>query len=472
MSAATLAALRADALLILRNTLADCSIPAAMRRTLRCDGSLLHRLRAEAPSHAPQPKPAPAQLNAGPAQLDLARFSSFFVVALGKAACPMLDALLAILPTGLPLRGVCAAPSLPENPHPHIRYFAAGHPLPNADSLAAAQAALEFLREADEVTLVFFLISGGGSALCELPLDTSITLEETRAFHQALIGCGASITEINAIRQQFSAVKGGRLTRAAGSATQLSLFVSDVPAQHLDALASGPTLPPTTYAERISDILSRYHLLPAFPRAVRRFFEQPLRIDGFSAALAETNAPADAARRAFDLLLTADDVALAAQRQAAALGYKALIDNRCDDWTAEDAAQFLLLQLDSLEAAAERVCLISTGEVTVRLGAAPGIGGRNQHFALEMARLLDNARRPRLTVALSVGTDGIDGNSPAAGAIVDAQTFARASQPGLDPAVALREHDAWPLFQAIGDSISTGATGNNLRDLRLLLSAP
>ncbi len=464
MSAESLASLRADALHILRGTLADCSIPAAMQRTLRCDGAILHRLRAEDRGGVPRS-------GAGPAQIELARFSRFFVVAIGKAACPMLDSLQAILPDGLPLRGVCAGPALPNHCRANIRYFAAGHPLPNADSFAAAQAALELLRDADEYTLVFFLISGGGSSLCELPLDSEITLDEARAFHQELIGCGASIAEINTIRRQFSAVKGGQLAHTAGQAAQFSLFISDVPTQHLEAIASGPTLPPRAGEKNVAEIFSRHQLLAAFPPAIRRFFEKQFQTDEASTALLAADASANAERRFHDLLLSSEDVAVAAQRRAHTLGYRAVIENGCDDWDAEDAARFLLQQLASFDARTERVCLISTGEVTVRLGSTRGRGGRNQHFALEMARLLGQARRDRSTVALSAGTDGIDGNSPAAGAIVDGETFARAALIGLDPDAALREHDAWPLFEALHDAIITGPTGNNLRDLRLLLSA-
>ncbi len=459
-----LSTLRVDALQIFHRTLADCSIPAAMKRTLRCDGSILHRLRANFRAGDAD------ESGAASAQIDVAQFSQIFVIAIGKAACPMLDSLLAILPANLPLRGVCAAPALPDQPHPHIRYFAAGHPLPNADSFAAARAALELLHKANGDTLVFFLISGGGSALCELPLDPAITLEETRQFHQALIGCGASITEINAIRQQLSAVKGERLALAAAPATQLSLFVSDVPANELAALASGPTLPPQTSGTSVPDLLVRYALLDVFPPAVRRFFEQQSRIMGPTPTLVgDTHGHVE--RRFFDLLLSSEEVAVAAQRHAAALGYQTALENRCDDWPAGDAARFLLQRLEQLSAATDSLCLISTGEVTVRLSASHGTGGRNQHFALEMARLLRDSGTCTGTVALSAGTDGVDGNSPAAGAIVDSMTFARAAQLGFDPVAALHEHNSWPLFYSLEDAILTGATGNNLRDLRLLLTA-
>lgn len=456
---ATQTRLRADALAIFHATLAECSIPAAFARSLRISGKKIQRLRGAS----------------GRRTLDLDQFSQVFVVSLGKAAVPMLDALMHQLPAEIgsthDLRGVCAAPALPAHPPPGIACFAAGHPLPNADSFAAARATLDLLHSATAETLVFFLISGGGSALCELPLDPAISLEETRQFHQALVGCGAPITELNAIRQAFSAVKGGRLAAAAASATQYSLLVSDVPADALDALASGPTLPSSHTPAAVAALLERYPLLPQFPAAVRSFFQPSFFQHSTS------NEPAtppgsqlDPARSFHDLLLSTDDLARAATRHAQALGYAVTVDNRCDDWDYAQAAPFLLARLQPLSDAAPRACLISTGEVTVTLPAAPGIGGRNQQFALEAARLL-SAADTAPTVVLSAGTDGIDGVSPAAGAIADAATFPRARACSLDPDAALAGCNAWPLFDALGDVIVTGPTGNNLRDLRLLLTA-
>ena len=458
--------LRADALAIFRATLAECSISAAFQRALHCEASTLHRLRTTA-------SPATIPLIAvAPTEIDLRRFPRILIIALGKAAVPMLDALMDQLPANIhsthDLRGVCAAPAFPAHPHPSIVCFAAGHPLPNADSFAAALAALDLLRSATAETLVFFLISGGGSALCELPLDPAISLEETRRFHQALVGCGAPIAELNAIRQAFSAVKGGRLAAAAAHATQYSLLVSDVPADALDALASGPTLPSSHTPAAVAALLEHYRLLPQFPPAVRSFFERLTRRATQPTPRAESQL--DPARCFHDLLLSTDDLARSATRHAQALGYTVTVDNHCDDWDYAQAAPYLLTRLQPLSATAARACLISTGEVTVTLPVAPGSGGRNQQFALEAARLL-STEACATTVVLSAGTDGIDGISPAAGAIADAATFSRARAHELDPEAALDDCNAWPLFNALGDAVVTGPTGNNLRDLRLLLTA-
>ena len=152
--------------------------------------------------------------------------------------------------------------------------------------------------------------------------------------------------------------------------------------------------------------------------------------------------------------------------RAALAGFAVEVDNRCDDWDYQRAADYLLQRLRELRRGVSRACLISGGEVTVKVGAAPGLGGRNQQFALYCAQRIAGER---ITV-LSAGTDGVDGNSPAAGAIADGSTVERARQRGLDPVAALADFDGFPLFHAIGDAIMTGPTGNNVRDLRILLA--
>ena len=159
--------------------------------------------------------------------------------------------------------------------HPKIHYYAGGHPLPNEDSFRSAHAALRLLEQAGRHAIVFFLISGGGSALFDAPLDKTISLADTVAFHEILVGAGATIREMNTVRKHFSAVKGGRLAVAAPEAAKFSLLVSDVPLSQLDALASAPTLPDSSTVEECREILARYRLLEHFPASVRTFFTDP-----------------------------------------------------------------------------------------------------------------------------------------------------------------------------------------------------
>jgi glycerate 2-kinase len=391
-----------------------------------------------------------------PTAFPFAEYHRIYAVSLGKAALPMLEALRARLPKPLD-GGVCCGPVLPSNREPGVEYYTGGHPLPNEDSFASARAALRLLRQMGERDFVFFLISGGGSAMVELPLDERISLEETRALYKALVGSGATIAEINTVRKHFSAVKGGRLAAAAGRAGRFSLLLSDVAPRYLDALASGPTLPDSSTVAECREIIDRYHLRERFTPAVRAFFDGP--------DLSETSALPEAP---IETLLSSDDLIDAARTAAMKLGYEVVIDNSCDDWDYADAARYLLDRFDQLRREHSKLCLLSGGEVTVRLGREHGAGGRNQQFALACALALTGAASP--VVVLSAGSDGIDGTSDAAGAIADTSTVGRAKALGMDAASALARFDAYPLFTALGDTLVTGPTHNNLRDLRILLS--
>lgn len=440
---------------IFDRALQACDIPKAFDRHLHFEEKTLVR--------HPSPRlPAVSQ--------PLDRFKDIYVVAFGKAALTMLQALLERLPPKIHVHGVCSAPEVPKKRHRHIRYFAGGHPLPNEDSLAAARATLALLKRARKDTFIFFLISGGGSAMHELPRDKKITLDDTIAFHETLVASGATITEINTVRKYFSAVKGGRLALAAPAAEKLSLLLADVPLKDLAAVASSPTLPDYSTMAECAEILDRFHLLEKFPPALREYFEKLMSQATPARAQEEQKDAATAFQHAqFDTLLSNHDFVNGARDYAQSLDYKVVIDNTCDDWDYADAAKYLLARFHELRSEYQRVCLLSSGEVTVNLGKNPGCGGRNQQFALQCA--LDLARFEGEPLAvLSAGSDGIDGNSPAAGAIADTTTIARARSYNFDPEATLARFDACTLFTALGDTVITGATGNNLRDLRILIA--
>lgn len=381
------------------------------------------------------------------------------VLALGKAAVPMLDVLMRTVEfAGADVGGVLVAPRRPDEVPPGFEFFAGGHPTPNEASLAGARAALALMHSAAEMpegTLCLFLVSGGGSSMMELPLDGNISLEDTIAFHRALVASGASIVEMNCVRKHFSAVKGGRLAMAAGRTRKVSLFVSDVPAGSLDALASGPTVPDTTTVEECSQIVRRYRMEDRFPASVRRFF---------AGLVPETPKPGelDGSTR---VLLSSVELGEAARRVAEEIGFPVVIDSSCDDWPYERAADYLLTRLRALRREHGRVCLICCGEVTVTLPAdlSPNArGGRNQQFALYAARQL--TRADGHVAVLSGGSDGVDGNSPAAGAVVDENTA------DADAFEALRTFNAYEYLRARNAVLDTGPTGQNLRDLRVLLA--
>jgi glycerate 2-kinase len=331
--------------------------------------------------------------------------------------------------------------------------------MPNAESVQAATAILRSLDSLPASALVMFLVSGGGSSIVEKPLDDEISLDDLIATYRALVHGGAPIAEINAIRKHLSAVKGGRLAQAAYPAQQVSLLVSDVPDNTPDALASGPTMPDSTSSEDCYRIAEKYELTKQFPQSVGDLFERR--------ALEETPKSDDPAfvRSRWWTVLSNQTAVEAATSAAERAGFYVQVDNSCDDWDYERAADYLLQRVRELRKQFSPVCLISGGEVTVRVSNG-GVGGRNQQFALACAERIAGEN---ITV-LSAGTDGVDGNSTAAGAVADGSTVERARLRGLDVRAALEKFDAYPFFTSLGDAIEIGPTGNNLRDLRIVLA--
>jgi hydroxypyruvate reductase len=395
--------------------------------------------------------------------IDLTGVTRVVIVGIGKAVHAMVAGLTAILPPGTPMRGVVAAPTAPGAPVPGLDYFRAGHPIPTGESLRAAEAILRMLGTCDKSTIVFFLLSGGGSALVELPLERSFSLEDVQSIHRALVTCGAPIDAMNTVRRHLSAVKGGRLVLAAGPAQKVTLAVTDVPAGKEAALASGPSLPDPTTVTDVQRVFAEYHLQERFPAALRRWLDADL--------MPESPKPGHPAfaNAHFQLLLGMDDLFHSAHRAVEAHGYLSCCDNSTDDWPVEKAADNLLSQLDvwQREHSAERVAIIADGEVSSPV-TGKGTGGRNSAFVLACVEKIAG----RKITVFSAGTDGIDGNSPAAGAVADGDTLGRARAVGLDPRATQEQSDAYTFFAKLGDTILTGPTGNNLRDLRILLAEP
>ena len=478
VSDAALESLHNTAIAIFTGALEACSISSAFDRRIRFEDHRLHRLLPD---------------GSGPATIDLNCYKRIFVIALGKAASPMLDTLLERMNRRKGLRGICCSNQLPKHRNWRFRYFEGGHPLPNEESFAAARAALAMLKRTRKDTLIFFLISGGGSAMFDLPLDPHITLDDTIAFHELLVGSGAPISEVNTLRKHFSAVKGGRLAMAAPEAAKVSLLVPDVPLRSLDALSSGPTSPDHSTVADVRALLAKYALAPKLPPSVRAFFERedmpespgnkvwhppffprmpwteatpPRRVTSAVSMSGEDEAFRDSV---FEILLSSHDLVENARALAEKAGYHAVVDNSCDDWDYADAARYLLERFHALRATHPRLCLISVGEVTVTIDRPPGAGGRNQQFVMACALELEGHPGDRLTV-LSAGSDGIDGNTQSAGAVADPTTVTRAHTFGFHLKSSLAAFDACPMFTALGDSVVTGPTGHNLRDLRLLIA--
>jgi glycerate 2-kinase len=434
--------LRGTARQIFRATLDQIQAPTVMQRQIRCDGE---RLRVGGTVYA----------------IDV--FRSIKIVSAGKAAVPMAASLMNILAAQVTpeqtLDGIVVGATLEEKPR--LRSFVGGHPLPTEQSVLAAAAVLAYLSDSDSETLVFFLISGGASTMLEQPLDSAMTLAEVAAFHRVLVHSGLRIQEMNTLRKHFSAVKGGRLAVAAAKATTCTLLVSDVPEGAVDVIGSGPTLPdPSTVAD-CHTILSEHRDVLPFSDKAMQFF---------TSGLPETpkaDHPAFLRASAF-ALLSSSDLSAEAARVAEEEGFHVVVDNSCDEWSYEAAAEYLLQRMATLRQTHAKVCLLSVGEISVKVEPGAGVGGRNQHFVLECAVRIAKSGQ-RVTV-LSAGSDGIDGNSRAAGGVADETTVRRAEDLGWSVSSALERFDSYTLLEALGDTLITGPSGNNVRDLRMLLS--
>ncbi|HZS06855.1 MAG TPA: DUF4147 domain-containing protein [Blastocatellia bacterium] len=449
--------LRNIALQIFHRTLAAIDVESVVRASVRLSGDTLI---------------------AGETECDLTTVSRVIVIAIGKASMAMARAVEGVLGDRI-TDGLAVTNAVIGEAPRRLQVMVGGHPVPNAQSIAAAEAALKLLHENDGAgTLVIFLISGGGSALFEKPIDGSLTLADLQEVNRVLVGCGAVIGEMNVVRRHLSAVKGGGLAEAATHSRQISLYISDVNADDLATVASGPTIMGTATQDDFERILARYDLPAKFPPKVAALIESgEVRSIAFRRVFdlhEEKKTPEGGtpnSLRAHHLLLD-NRRALSVAQDIARNEFGCIVEIADDliEGEVEAMARTHLERLAALKAqhAGKTVCLLSGGEVICPVRGG-GQGGRNQEFVLRAAMVLDEQQMDNVIV-LSAGTDGIDGNSPAAGAIADGATVRRAREPGLAPEQHLRDSDSFSFFNALGDAVITGPTGNNVRDLRILLA--
>lgn len=402
-------------------------------------------------------------LKVGPHAFPLELFFRVLVVAVGKAAIPMANYMRRTLAPWMDeqhqVTGVVVGRG-PWNPTSGWTYLEGSHPLPDTNSVEAAKLLLECMRSTDEKTLVLFLISGGASSMVETPLNPLIPQKDVIAFYQSLLHAGLPIDEMNVLRKHLSMVKGGRLALAGSKATQVTVLIPDVPSGMLDVVGSGLSFPDPSTVEDCWRILhDTPHLMRALPESIMNFFS----------TAPETPKEIITGKLPTCLsLLSSESLTESASQIAAANGYHVVVDNTCDDWDYRDSAKYLLDRIGMERRYKRRVCLLSAGEVTVTIPGKAGRGGRNQQWVLELARLLKDERFNY--TFLSAASDGVDGNSPAAGAVADTRTWIQAETIGLHPQRALTEFDAYNVFQHLQDAVITGPLDNNLRDLRVILA--
>jgi glycerate 2-kinase len=402
------------------------------------------------------------------AAIPLSSLRKIHIVGAGKAGRAMGEAALAALGKRV-ADGVIAVPRGAEGRSGPVRFAAAGHPVPDIFSLAAAREILSVMERAGKGDLVVALVSGGGSSMLSAPA-AGITMEEKAETFRLLLRAGADIASFNAVRKHLSEVKGGLLARAAQPATVWALLLSDVPGDDPSVIASGPFSPdPTTYADAIG-VLERYGIFYAVPSAVRLHLAE-----GAEDAIPETPKPDDPAFLGTTSVLlgtnrTAMDAAAmrTARERDEVPAAIVLLPCFLQGEARECARSFCSRLRKAAEALSpgHAVVMIAGGETTVHVHGS-GKGGRNQEFALAAAMELTG--EDSMSV-LAAGTDGIDGPTDAAGAYADGTTVARAASLGLDPGAHLSRNDAYPFFEALGDLVVTGPTGTNVADLAIGLA--
>ena len=404
------------------------------------------------------------QLRIGAHSLALAPGARLFVVGAGKATPAMAAAAEEVLGERL-TAGAINTKYDHAVPLHRIETVECGHPLPDAAGVAGSKRILQLVDGLRAEDVVLCLFSGGGSALMPAPAE-GLSLEQKGATTDALLRCGATIDELNAIRKHLSAIKGGRLAQRAAPARVAALMVSDVIGDPPHTIASGPTAAdPTTFADCLA-LLDRYQLRDLVPAAVVAHLER-----GGAGEIPETLKAGDPVlATVLNLVVGNNALALTAARdEAQRRGYQPLVlSSRIAGETREVAGVHTAIAAEvasSGQPLAAPACLISGGETTVTL-VGNGKGGRNQEFALAAALQLQGTTH--ITV-LSCGTDGTDGPTDAAGAIADGDTVTRAADLGLSAADHLQRNDAYPFFQALDDLVISGPTGTNVMDLRLLL---
>ncbi len=382
-----------------------------------------------------------------------------YILALGKASCAMaravLDALGELVEEGLVVTKYGYAGNCPRIPN--VGVIEAGHPVPDENSLLAGRLGVELAKKVGSDDILLVLISGGGSALFFLP-EEGISLGDKIRTNELLLKSGARIAEINTVRKHISAVKGGKLTKRVRG-TVISLILSDVVGDPLEAIASGPTVKDPTTFEDAHRILNLYGVWGRLPESVRQHIERGL-IGEVEETLKE-DPP-----NVHNFIVGSNSLACeAARRKAEELGYNAEILTT----TLEGEAREIALAIGSIVqeiAGYDRpiprpAVLIAGGEWTVTVGDEAGMGGPNQEFALSVARKIAGLN----AVVLAVDTDGTDGPTDAAGGIVDGETIERLKNAGIDIEEALRRHDSYRALERAGALLKTGPTGTNVNSM-------
>ena len=388
---------------------------------------------------------------------DLPAIKNIYVIGFGKASAAMAQALESIL--GSKITAGCIITKYGHSvPLKYTEIIEAGHPIPDENGIQGTKRILSIVNNAGKDDLVICLISGGGSALLA-DVPEGCTLDDLKLLNDILLKAGANITEMNCIRKHLSKVKGGLLSKAAYPARLVSLIISDVIGDPLDVIASGTMAPdPTTFAEAVS-ILEKYKIADIIPDKMYRFL-----LDGLENKHPETLKESDEILlRTSNMIVGTNVLALkTAKEKAESVGYKTQIITNSLGGDVTDVGAYIV---EKVKSADKNSCLLFAGEPTVKV-TGTGLGGRNQHLALIIADLLKGMSGTTILVA---GTDGSDGPTDVAGAVVDTSTWMNAFRLNLNMEQYIRNNDAYHFFEQEGGLIITGPTQTNVMDLMIAL---
>ena len=398
-------------------------------------------------------------LNSG--SVSLKDFKEIVLIGIGKASLTIGGALEGLLGDRI-TRGILVSDRRHEL-RLKSEVIIAGHPLPDRNSLLAGKKIIELLQTTTPDSLIIFIITGGGSAAVEQAISEDVSLEDLRDLNRLIVNCGATIREMNIVRKHLSRIKGGRLGHLARKSSSIALYLSDVNPGDLRSIASNPLLPDEVKLKDFFDILEKYRLEEKLPSSIRNLIgkgEIPELPRAWGNEKMNVNI----------LLADNQDAITAAARAARARGFEVETDSRFTEGDYKIVSRELIKRLLSMKRRfPDRVvCLVSGGEVSCPV-SGDGLGGRNQEFVLYTALELSGIGEPQIAV-LSCGTDGIDGNSDAAGAVADSDLIKAAGARGISASDFLARNDSHSFFKAMGGLVYTGPTGNNVRDVRLFLA--